>query len=92
MPPVMFRIVEDDMPPIPEICSPLMLDFLTQCFSKDPAKRPTAENLFEHAWLKQAWGEHKVSHELSVHIRERHPADPVPPSSAIRQLGTAPSR
>lgn len=57
---VMYRIVDDDLPPIPPECSPEMEDFLKQCFMKDPRKRPDAETLFEHSWLKKAWGEHKV--------------------------------
>ncbi|KAJ6591534.1 Pkinase-domain-containing protein [Mycena vulgaris] len=56
---VMFRIVEDDMPPLPEACSPLLEDFLTQCFNKDPTKRPSADLLCEHPWLKKNWGVHK---------------------------------
>ncbi|KAF8634550.1 hypothetical protein AX17_004140 [Amanita inopinata Kibby_2008] len=56
---VMFRIVEDDMPPMPEECSNLAREFLVQCFNKDPNKRPSAEVLFEHPWLKQNWGLHK---------------------------------
>ncbi|KAF9645362.1 hypothetical protein BDM02DRAFT_3189769 [Thelephora ganbajun] len=53
---VMFRIVEDTEPPIPETVSPLLDDFLRQCFHKDPAKRPDAEILCEHEWLKKNWG------------------------------------
>ncbi|TFK39801.1 hypothetical protein BDQ12DRAFT_511749 [Crucibulum laeve] len=53
---VMFRIVEDNMPPLPEGCSPLLEDFLMLCFNKDPSKRPSAELLFEHPWLKKNWG------------------------------------
>ncbi|KAF5383862.1 hypothetical protein D9615_003632 [Tricholomella constricta] len=56
---VMFRIVEDERPPLPESCSPFLQDFLTQCFNKDPKKRPGAELLCEHPWLKQNWGIHK---------------------------------
>jgi len=56
----MFRIVEDEVPPIPEGCSQLLRDFLIQCFNKDPAKRPSAELLCEHPWLKRNWGIHKV--------------------------------
>jgi serine/threonine protein kinase len=48
------------MPPLPEGCSPLLEDFLTQCFDKDPKKRPSAELLCEHQWLKKNWGAHKV--------------------------------
>lgn len=57
----MYRIVEDKMPPIPDACSDEMRDFLTQCFKKDPADRPNAENLFEHPWLKQTLSEVRVS-------------------------------
>ncbi|KAL0575977.1 Protein kinase of the Mitotic Exit Network, partial [Marasmius crinis-equi] len=56
---VMFRIVEDDCPPIPPSFSPLLEDFLKQCFDKDPTKRPSADLLCEHQWLKQNWGAHK---------------------------------
>jgi len=52
----MFRIVEDTEPPIPETVSPLLDDFLRQCFQKDPAGRPDAEILCEHEWLKKNWG------------------------------------
>ncbi|KAG6860876.1 hypothetical protein C0995_006431 [Termitomyces sp. Mi166 len=55
---VMYSIVEDDIPPLPP-CSPLLRDFLTKCFNKDPRRRPNAEMLFEHPWLKQNWGIHK---------------------------------
>lgn len=65
---VMFKIVDDDIPPIPDVCSPLMKEFLKQCFKKDPAQRPSAETLFEHPWLKTAWGEH----------RELRPQDSIP--------------
>lgn len=66
---VMFRIVEDDMPPLPEGCSPLLEDFLRQCFHKDPSMRPGAEMLFEHQWLKKNWGAHKVSNVVDVVIK-----------------------
>ena len=57
----MYRIVDDDLPPIPDVCSEEMRDFLMQCFKKDPADRPNAERLFEHPWLKQTLGEVRVS-------------------------------
>ena len=48
------------MPPIPEDWSPLLKDFLQQCFRREPSSRPTAEELFEHAWLKEHCEVHKV--------------------------------
>jgi len=52
---VMFRIVEDDGPLIPERCSDMLRNFLEQCFHKDPSLRPSAEMLCEHPWLKHNW-------------------------------------
>ncbi|KAF8261926.1 kinase-like domain-containing protein [Lactarius quietus] len=52
---VMLRIVEDESPPIPERFSGPLLDFLKECFHKDPAIRPSAEQPFEHEWLKNHW-------------------------------------
>ncbi|KAF7309786.1 Cell division control protein [Mycena indigotica] len=66
---VMFRIVEDDMPPLPEGCSSSLEDFLKQCFNKDPTKRPSAELLCEHEWLKKNWG---------AHHKELRPQDSIP--------------
>ena len=57
----MYRIVDDDLPPIPDACSEEMRDFLMQCLRKNPENRPTAEMLFEHPWLKQTLGEARVS-------------------------------
>ncbi|KAN0138154.1 hypothetical protein V8E53_004043 [Lactarius tabidus] len=53
---VMFRIVEDGCPPIPERFSGPLVSFLKECFHKDPAMRPSAEQLFEHEWSKNHWG------------------------------------
>ncbi|KZV60016.1 kinase-like protein, partial [Peniophora sp. CONT] len=57
---VMFRIVEDERPPLPEGCSGPLKDFLELCFQKEPEMRPSAEELFEHEWLKKHWGLNKV--------------------------------
>lgn len=56
----MFRIVEDEMPPIPDDASELLKHFLAQCFYKEPAQRPSAELLCEHPWLKKNWVALKV--------------------------------
>lgn len=49
----MFRIVKDDMPPLPQGLSGELNDFLQTCFRKDPASRPAATELFDHIWLKK---------------------------------------
>ncbi|PWN34813.1 kinase-like protein, partial [Meira miltonrushii] len=56
----MWRIVEDDCPPLPKNISNTLHEFLTHCFQKDPALRPSAAMLCEHAWLRTTWGDHKA--------------------------------
>ncbi|KAF8316810.1 kinase-like protein [Clavulina sp. PMI_390] len=65
---VMFRIVDDASPPLPVNCSDALKDFFSQCFNKDPSKRPSAEELFEHPWLKDTW----------VELKDLRPQDSVP--------------
>jgi serine/threonine protein kinase len=66
---VMFRIVEDDYPPIPERFSRPLMAFLRECFYKDPALRPSAEQLFEHEWLKSHWGLNKVRQKEAIKLQ-----------------------
>ncbi|ORY93481.1 kinase-like domain-containing protein [Syncephalastrum racemosum] len=47
----MFRIVEDEHPPLPEAISAEMHDFLLCCFQKDPEDRPSATQLKQHPWI-----------------------------------------
>ncbi|TDL14605.1 kinase-like protein, partial [Rickenella mellea] len=82
---VMYRIVEDDMPPIPEDCSETLKDFLHLCFQKDPSKRPNAEMLCEHEWLKKNWGAHKLRPQDSIPFSRRVSAE-VQKSNANRYL------
>ncbi|KAF8189096.1 hypothetical protein K438DRAFT_1676847 [Mycena galopus ATCC 62051] len=72
---VMFRIVENDVPPLPDDCSPLLEDFLRKCFDKDPIKRPSTDSLCEHQWLKKNW----------VAYKELRPQDSIP---FLRQVST----
>jgi len=48
----LFRIVEDEYPPIPQDISNVFEDFLYFCFCKDPNGRPSAKQLLKHKWLK----------------------------------------
>ncbi|KAL7610532.1 hypothetical protein Lser_V15G10914 [Lactuca serriola] len=50
----LFRIVQDEIPPIPDSLSPGVTDFLRQCFNKDARLRPDAKTLLSHPWL-QSW-------------------------------------
>ncbi|KAF9104006.1 hypothetical protein BGX29_002582 [Mortierella sp. GBA35] len=49
----LFRIVEDERPPLPSNMSMDLLDFLCQCFQKDPSLRPSAGALGRHTWIKR---------------------------------------
>jgi len=52
--PALYRIVQDEIPPLPRNISDAMTDFLLQCFKKDPAQRPSAVELLEHQWLQKS--------------------------------------
>ncbi|KAF8270311.1 kinase-like domain-containing protein [Lactarius quietus] len=64
---MMFRIVEDECPPIPERFSRPLVAFLKVCFHEEPAMRPSAGKLFEHEWLKN-WGSNKDLHSKMVYL------------------------
>lgn len=52
--PALFRIVQDDCPPIPEGASPVVKDFLYHCFQKDPNLRVSGKKLLRHPWMVSA--------------------------------------
>ncbi|KAF9046366.1 hypothetical protein BJ165DRAFT_1527473 [Panaeolus papilionaceus] len=52
--PALFRIVQDDCPPIPEGASPIVKDFLYHCFQKDANLRISGKKLFKHPWMVAA--------------------------------------
>ncbi|XP_042491154.1 MAP3K epsilon protein kinase 1-like isoform X2 [Macadamia integrifolia] len=52
--PALFRIVQDEHPPIPEHLSSGITDFLCQCFKKDARQRPDAKTLLLHPWIQNS--------------------------------------
>lgn len=52
--PALFRIVQDDCPPIPDGASPIVKDFLYHCFQKDCNLRVSAKKLLKHPWMVSA--------------------------------------
>lgn len=52
----MYKVVQNDHPPLPDGISKEMIHFLLQCFQKDPNKRPNAKKLLSHPWLKKDGG------------------------------------
>eukprot|EP00771_Trimastix_marina_P002149 gnl/Trimastix_PCT/3263.p1 GENE.gnl/Trimastix_PCT/3263~~gnl/Trimastix_PCT/3263.p1 ORF type:complete len:1015 (-),score=367.46 gnl/Trimastix_PCT/3263:98-3142(-) len=49
--PALFRIVQDDHPPIPPGLSSNLNNFLMKCFQKEPDLRATAKQLIAHPWI-----------------------------------------
>ena len=49
----MNKIVNQEMPPLPESISDELRDFLTKCFNKDHFHRLDAKVLLKHPWLKK---------------------------------------
>ncbi|KAJ7536364.1 hypothetical protein O6H91_12G066000 [Diphasiastrum complanatum] len=58
--PALFRIVQDDHPPIPEHLSAGITDFMHQCFQKDAKRRPDAKTLLKHPWIQ--WNSRRALH------------------------------
>ncbi|KAI9319389.1 kinase-like domain-containing protein [Dichotomocladium elegans] len=85
----MFRIVEDDAPPLPDDISSDMKDFLLSCFQKDPEKRPSAAELKSHPWIlkhmSSAATPQKKSREPSIASEEQIPSG-VPVTENDRNL------
>jgi len=50
----LFRIVNDDHPPIPGSASKLLREFLMECFQKNPNLRIDAKRLLKHPWILSA--------------------------------------
>lgn len=50
----LFRVVNDDCPPLPESASPMARDFLLSCFQKDANLRTSARKLLKHPWMAAA--------------------------------------
>ncbi|KAI9253367.1 kinase-like domain-containing protein [Phascolomyces articulosus] len=63
----MFRIVEDNYPPLPVNISQEMHSFLLCCFQKNPEERPTATQLKEHSWIRANQRRMKKNHPSSTH-------------------------
>ncbi|KAI7880610.1 kinase-like protein [Lichtheimia hyalospora FSU 10163] len=75
----LFRIVEDECPPLPTTTSQEMLEFLQLCFRKSPNDRPTARELLNHPWIVSNASystdihQHQQSDQLSVQSNSNKP-------------------
>ncbi|KAJ5714897.1 Cytokinesis protein sepH [Penicillium malachiteum] len=68
--PALFRIVNDDHPPLPQGASPAVKDFLMQCFQKDPNLRVSAKKLLKHPWIANARRSDSVVPKKSTEYEE----------------------
>ncbi|KAL5342521.1 cytokinesis protein sepH [Aspergillus crustosus] len=68
--PALFRIVNDDHPPLPQGASPVVKDFLMQCFQKDPNLRVSARKLLKHPWIVNARRSDSVVPKKSTEYEE----------------------
>ncbi|XP_021679465.2 MAP3K epsilon protein kinase 1 isoform X2 [Hevea brasiliensis] len=74
--PALFRIVQDDHPPIPDSLSPDITDFLRQCFKKDARQRPDAKTLLSHPWIQNSRRAlNSFRHNGSISIQQDDSAD-----------------
>ncbi|CDH49012.1 pkinase-domain-containing protein [Lichtheimia corymbifera JMRC:FSU:9682] len=64
----LFRIVEDECPPLPTTTSQEMMDFLQLCFRKSPNERPTARELLDHPWIVS-----NASYSTDIHQHQQQP-------------------
>ncbi|CAO3591706.1 unnamed protein product [Absidia cylindrospora] len=85
----MFRIVEDDYPPLPEGISDDMRDFLLCCFQKSPEDRPAAKTLQDHPWIQYHQRNAKASNNNTTTSSSDNT---VPASSDSNKIGTSSSR
>eukprot|EP00958_Prasinococcus_capsulatus_P019090 scaffold2299_cov359-Prasinococcus_capsulatus_cf.AAC.4 len=66
--PALFRIVNDDHPPLPPKISASAEDFLHQCFRKDPKLRSDAKQLLQHPWIRNAANRQDRIPNISRHM------------------------
>ncbi|SAM02184.1 hypothetical protein [Absidia glauca] len=88
----LFRIVEDDYPPIPDGLSQTLCDFLRSCFAKNPDDRPTATELLTHSWIcNQDQHEEKTSLTDTRSLTNASDKSSLLPSTLCVGLETAPN-
>ena len=84
----LFRIVNDDHPPLPEGASPIVRDFLMQCFQKDPNLRVSARKLLKHPWIVSAKRSDAVvpNEEAVKSVQQWNEALKSPESGSLRRV------
>ncbi|KND02884.1 STE/STE11/CDC15 protein kinase [Spizellomyces punctatus DAOM BR117] len=62
----LFRIVEDDSPPLPDDISDDLRDFFDKCFQRDVDKRWTASALLKHDWIRLKYQDPDTAEESAM--------------------------
>ncbi|KAG0070155.1 hypothetical protein BGZ89_001273 [Linnemannia elongata] len=91
----LFRIVEDERPPLPSNLSMDLLDFLCQCFQKDPSLRPSAGALGRHIWIKRNFTSRELKPMDSLPYMKRksmEPREKLLIAAAMEGVGSAAKR
>ncbi|KAF9434327.1 hypothetical protein BGZ76_008200 [Entomortierella beljakovae] len=83
----LFRIVEDERPPLPNNLSVDLLDFLCQCFQKNPSLRPSAGALGRHNWIKRNFTAKELKPMDSLPFMRRKLMEPKDKSVAALAVG-----
>ncbi|KAJ2503493.1 Protein kinase of the Mitotic Exit Network [Coemansia sp. RSA 1972] len=96
----LYRIVEDEHPPIPDGISEELKNFLLLCFRKEPSDRPTAAELMNHQWTQQYRRNRKemkmlrrtCSRKMSSYIARKHTARNYPSFNPTQLKPLAPRK
>lgn len=87
-----FKMVDEDHPPFPDDVSEELLDFLLQCFQKEPSDRPTAAQLRSSPWIRKFTGEPvpeaEAEIEADAQVTLAKSAPPVPSRTERPSLAT----
>jgi serine/threonine protein kinase len=83
----LYRMVEDESPPLPLVASALATRFLSACFVRDYHRRATASALLQHEWLLFADCTPVPVRDHAAH-RARAPPVPADPNYSVVLTGS----
>ncbi|ORY00209.1 hypothetical protein K493DRAFT_256621 [Basidiobolus meristosporus CBS 931.73] len=90
---VMYHVVTGHPPlPDPSQLSDIGMDFLKKCFTRSPSKRPTAQELLQHAWVKDIKDvnmDQRWSAALATGLVNNSPTSTLTGMPSLSSLGTA---
>nr|WVH01951.1 cytokinesis protein [Naematelia aurantialba] len=84
----LWRIVQDESMKLPDGASPIVRDFLYQCFQKDPNLRVSAKKLLRHPWMMSA-RKHLAVGPAPIALPTSQPVSPVKTKSGSTRNATS---